>query len=642
MEADVLSPHVAWVLIAGFLVALMQAGFTCIESGFVRAKNSIHVAVKNLVDFCISSFLFTLCGFAIMFGPTQGGWFSFPHLTDYSSLGPDEITFFLFQIMFCGTAATIISGAVSERMRFVGYIIVTVVIAGIIYPVVGHWVWNGANIGQATGWLGELGFVDFAGSSVVHGVGGWIALSAILVIGPRIGRFGKDGHPIAGHNLPMAVLGVFLLLFGFFGFNGGSTLALNSHVPIIIANTAIAGALGGLSGMGFSWFMTKHPTVEGIVNGMIAGLVASCANAHLVGAIDSMFIGAIAGVIAMAGMSLLERFNIDDVIGAVPSHLFAGIWGTLAVALFVPAELLPTGSKITQLGVQLLGIATIGIFAMGLSYALFRLIDRFVPFRVKPEDERIGLNIAEHAASSSLLDLITQMDWQAHSGNFNRNVEVEPETEAAEIATFYNAVLRRIRKETHRRQEAMDKLTQLASTDPLTGLPNRRSFFESVRRSIAASQRNYRQGAIFFMDLDGFKAINDTMGHEAGDALLKQVSERINSIVRDNDIPARLGGDEFALLISEVETQLGLETLASRLIEALNQTFFIPQGEAIIGVSIGIAVFGGTKALEETPEEVIHRADEAMYQAKLDGKGIWRLNEAPVARPVAEMQRPAE
>jgi Amt family ammonium transporter len=637
MEADILSPHVTWVLLASFLVALMQAGFTCLETGYVRAKNSIHVAIKNLIDFCISCFLFMVCGYAMMFGASMGGWFAWPDFTAYESLSADEVAFFIFQMMFCGTATTIISGAVSERMRFIGYIVVTIVIAGIIYPLIGHWVWNGANIGEANGWLGKMGFVDFAGSTVVHNVGGWIALSAVLVIGPRIGRFGEDGTRINGHNLPMAVLGVFLLLFGFFGFNGGSTLALNLDVPLIVANTATAGAMGGLSGMLISWMMTRHPTVEGVVNGVVSGLVASCANAHLVGAFDSMLIGIVAGIISWVGMHWLEEREIDDVIGAVPAHLFAGIWGTLSVAIFVAPDLLPAGDRLTQFGIQSLGIIVVGLVCFPTTYFVFRIIDRAMPFRVEPDEERLGLNIAEHAASSSLLDLISQMDWQARTGNFSKDVAVEKETEAAEVAEFYNQVLHKVRTETHRRQDAIDQLAKLASTDALTGLPNRRSFFDHIKRALAASRRNFRQGAIFFMDLDGFKSVNDTLGHEAGDVLLKIVAATIVKNIRDDDVPARLGGDEFAVLVNEVESLDGITKLVERIIEELCDVFDLPQGKAEIGVSIGVAVFGGSKAEQETPEETIHRADEAMYKAKLAGKGTWRLNEASIANePAAE------
>lgn len=627
---DAISPHIAWVLLASFLVAMMQAGFTCVETGFVRAKNSIHVAIKNLVDFCISCLLFSVFGYAIMFGDSINGLFALPGLSYHEDLAPETIAFFIFQMMFCGTATTIISGAVSERMRFAGYIIVTIVIAGLIYPIVGHWVWNGINQGEANGWLAQLGFVDFAGSSVVHSVGGWIALSAILIIGPRIGRFGKHGSVIEGHNLPMAVLGVFLLWFGFFGFNGGSTLALDETVPIIIANTALAGAAGGLMGMGLSWYLNRHATVHGIVNGTIGGLVAICAGVHIFGAIDSLFIGSIAGCATVFSMQLLEKYEIDDVIGAVPAHLFAGIWGTVSVALFGNLEQLPAGGRLEQLGIQVFGILVIGLFAMPLSYVLFKVIDRFVPFRVTAENERLGLNIAEHNASSSLLDVISQMDWQARTGNFRHDVDVEPETEAHQIATFYNAVLRKVRTESERSQNALDLLTKLASTDALTDLPNRRSFFDFVKKAMAAGRRNIRQGAIMFIDLDGFKAVNDTMSHEAGDLLLKHVAKRIQETVRDNDVPARLGGDEFALLVEELENLEGLQTLASRLVEALGTPFDLPQGEARIGASIGVAVFGGSKAISEDPEAIIQRADEAMYQAKLSGKGKWHLSEAPV------------
>lgn len=632
---DVLSPHVAWVLVAGFLVAMMQAGFTCVETGFVRAKNSIHVAIKNLIDFCISCLLFSIFGYAVMFGDSFGGFFALPGLSHYDTMAPETIAFFIFQMMFCGTATTIISGAVSERMRFIGYIIVTIVIAGLIYPMVGHWVWNGIENGEANGWLAKLGFIDFAGATVVHSVGGWIALSAILVIGPRIGRFGKHGKLIEGHNLPMAVLGVFLLWFGFFGFNGGSTLALDSTVPLIIANTALAGAAGGLVGTALSWYLCRHATVHGIVNGTIGGLVAICAGVNMVGALESIIIGVGAGIVTIYSMQLLERFEIDDVIGAVPAHLFAGVWGTLSVALFGHLEQLPAGGRLEQLAIQGFGIVVIGLFSMPASYFLFKAIDRFIPFRVTADNERLGLNIAEHNASSSLLDVISQMDWQARTGNFERDVDVEPETEAHQIATFYNAVLNKVRTESERRQTALDMLTKLASTDVLTDLPNRRSFFDFVKKAMAASKRNIRQGAILFIDLDGFKHVNDTMGHDAGDALLKSVSERIMDTVRDNDVPARLGGDEFALLVEEIESLEGLQTLASRLVDVLGTPFKLDQGDAQIGASIGVAVFGGSKAIAEDPEAIIHRADEAMYKAKLSGKGKWHLSEAPVLQKMS-------
>lgn len=622
--AATLSLDVLWVLITSFLVAVMQAGFTCLESGFVREKNSINVAIKNLIDFCLSSVLFALLGYQVMFGPTNGGWFGSFGAFDMDAADPETIAFFIFQLMFCGTAATIISGAVSERMRFMGYVVITVLTAGLFYPIAGHWAWNGLIEGEASGWLGRLGFVDFAGSTVVHSVGGWISFAAILVIGPRLGRFGPDGHRIQGHNLPMAVLGVFLLWFGFFGFNGGSTLALDTSVPRIVANTALAGAAGGLAGMVLSWTFSRHPMIDRIVNGVVAGLVASCAGCHLIGEGAALAVGLIAGAIAVATMAILERLEIDDVIGAVPSHLAAGIWGTLAVALLVPGDSLPTGDAWSQLGVQALGVAAIGAFTFGVSFALFRVLDRVISFRVSEADERIGLNVAEHRATTSLLDLITQMDHQARMGDFSRPVAVEPETEAARVALFYNAVLDRFHTETERRHQALERMMELANTDALTGLANRRRFFEAVDQALARSRRNGSGGALLYIDLDGFKPVNDGLGHHAGDALLKVVSARLRALTRETDMVGRLGGDEFALLIENQEDADGCRIVAEKVVAALAEPVELPALSQVvtIGASVGVAAFGGASPTPDVAT-LVRLADDAMYDAKLAGKGTW-------------------
>lgn len=619
-----LDPHVTWVLLSSFLVALMQAGFACLESGMVRAKNSINVAIKNLVDFCISCALFTLVGYGLMYGPSVGGWIGLPDFPLDPDSPPADVTFFIFQAMFCGTAATIISGAVSERMRFIGYILVTVVTAAVIYPVAGHWVWNGAAHGVAGGWLAQMGFLDFAGSTVVHSVGGWVSLAAILVIGPRIGRFGQAGRPIDGHNLPMATLGVFLLWFGFFGFNGGSTLALNASVPIIIANTALAGACGGLAALAASWLTQGMPRVDRIINGVLAGLVASCAGCNIMGAEAAMVVGLIAGLLVVASMRLLEHMEVDDVIGAVPSHLVAGAWGTLAVALLARPDVFPTAdSRLHQLVIQATGVAAVGVFSFGVPYVLLRLLDRVMPLRVSADDERIGLNIAEHGAGTALLDLVTQMDQHTRMGDFSRPVVVEPETEAHHIATFYNAVLEKVTAESDRRHQALARLHELAHSDALTGLPNRRLFFESLIRALARARRSAHGGAVMYFDLDGFKAVNDTLGHEAGDELLLQVAARMRAVLREGDLLARLGGDEFALIIENAADDEAPVAVAEKVLDALAEPFVLRAGAARIGVSIGIARFGALEA--ETAEAVLKRADAAMYDAKLAGKNTWRL-----------------
>jgi len=297
---------ILWVIIAAGLVFMMQGGFLCLESGLTRSKNSINVAIKNLTDFGIAVVLYWIFGFALMFGITNDGWVGTTHFLPNIGQGEAWLaTFFLFQVMFCATAATIVSGAIAERTRFKAYIIITIVISGLIYPLFGHWAWGGAYVGASgpdnivgAGWLAKRGFIDFAGSSVVHSVGGWVALAIMLIIGPRTGRFPKGQPPqkIQGNNLPMAMLGVILLFFGWFGFNGGSTLALNDQVPGIIANTALAGASGLVVTLFVGWYFKKLPDGSLPMNGALAGLVAITANCYAVSTFSAVIIGAVGGV----------------------------------------------------------------------------------------------------------------------------------------------------------------------------------------------------------------------------------------------------------------------------------------------------------------------------------------------------------
>ncbi len=615
-----------WMLVCGFLVVLMQAGFTCLESGMVRAKNSINVAIKNLVDFCISVILFALFGYALMFGPSWNGLVGTDGFLLDTATTPYDKTFFFFEAAFCGTATTIVSGAVAERMRFSGYVITAVILSGLIYPVIGHWAWAYAPDGTPGGWLAQAGFIDFAGSTVVHSVGGWVALAAIILIGPRRGRFGNLSRPIEGHSLPMAALGVFLLWFGWFGFNGGSTLALNDKVPLIIINTTLAGAAGGLVGMGLSWAVWGRPGADRVMNGTIAGLVAITAGCHLVSPLSALAIGAIGGAVALHGATLLERLKIDDAIGAVPVHLFAGIWGTLAVAVFTPAADLPRGLGHWQhFLIQLQGVLAIGAYSFLLSFGLLYMIKQAMRLRVLPREEVMGLNFAEHGATTSLLDLITQMDLQRTSGDFSRQVRVEPETEAEQIGTFYNAVLDKFNLETNRRHMAMKKLAQLANYDTLTGLANRRAFFDAVKRAMGRARRVNGRGAVLYLDLDGFKGVNDRLGHEAGDKVLKEAARRIATCVRESDLAARLGGDEFALLIDDApDAQAAAVGIADKLIQAIAEPIEVEGQSVRVGASVGIALFDDT--LGDTVKSLISRADHAMYLAKLEGKGVYRVH----------------
>lgn len=439
-----------WVLVSSGLVFLMQAGFLCLETGLTRTKNNINVAIKNLVDFGVTTLLFWLFGFAVMFGPTIGGWIGGQNFVDFApdfSPAPEDVermVFLIFQVMFCGTAVTIISGSVAERMNFGSYIIITALISGAVYPIFGHWAWNGLDGDALTGFLGERGFVDFAGSSVVHSVGGWAALAILLIIGARKGRFpeGEPPRKIPGSNLPLAAFGVLLLWVGWFGFNGGSTLAMNDQVIHIIGNTVIAGASGMTAGLALGWVFRNRAEVDLVMNGALAGLVAITANAHAVTTIDAVIIGAIGGLVMFLVDDLLVRFRIDDAVGAIPVHLGAGVWGTLAVGIFGDPEFLGTGlSQVEQITVQVVGIVVCAVWTFFTVYIILSIINRISPMRVTAEDEQIGLNVSEHGATTDLLDLFTVMDEQSRTGDLSLRVPVEPFTEVGQIAQRYNTVM---------------------------------------------------------------------------------------------------------------------------------------------------------------------------------------------------------
>jgi ammonium transporter len=447
-----------WVLICAGLVFLMQAGFTCLESGLTRSKNSINVAIKNITDFGISTILFWTFGFALMFGTSISGWIGSTGFIFSLDNGPWLNAFFLFEIMFCATAVTIVSGATAERLRFSSYIIISIILSGLIYPVFGHWVWGGIQSGILYGWLGKAGFVDFAGSTVVHSVGGWVSLAALLVIGPRTGRFLPDGAhmKIHGSNLPLSVLGVLLLWIGWFGFNGGSTLAMNDQVAAIITNTFLAGASGTMVTLTIGWIIRKRADAELVIFGSIAGLVAITASAHAVNTVSAVAIGGIGGTVMLGVEYLLDYLHIDDAVGAIPVHLGAGVWGTLAVAIFGKEEILHTGlNHGEQLLIQASGIGVCFLWAFGTSYGLFLLINRFFPLRVSLDDEYIGLNVSEHGATTELHDMFSTMDNQARTGDMSLRVPVEPFTEVGQIAERYNWVMDALQKEAAKTESSL-------------------------------------------------------------------------------------------------------------------------------------------------------------------------------------------
>ncbi len=450
---------ILWLLVCSGLVFLMQPGFMCLESGLTRSKNSINVAIKNFTDFGVSVALFWAFGYALMFGATHSGWVGLDSFFISIESTDKLAAFFLFEAMFCSTATTIVSGAVAERMKFIAYLIVACIVSGLIYPIFGHWAWNGINVGTHVGWLGRLGFVDFAGSSVVHSVGGWVSLATLLVIGPRAGRFAADGSicKINGSNLPLSVLGALLLWLGWLGFNGGSTLTLNEQVPSIVVHTVLAGVAGMITTLAVGWRQRKVPEVESLINGSLAGLVSITASCHAVTTPEAVIIGGVGGVVMLLLTDVLKRSGIDDAVEAVPVHLGGGIWGTLAAGLFGDPKLLHTGlSWGQQLTAQLIGVGVAFVWAFGLTYLLLRAIDRVFPLRVSAEDEQMGLNVSEHAAKTEILDLFSVMDAQAKTQDLSLRVPVEPFTEVGQIADRYNQVMN-VLEEAVSRTEAIVK-----------------------------------------------------------------------------------------------------------------------------------------------------------------------------------------
>jgi len=433
-----------WVLTSSALVFMMQAGFCCLESGFVRSKNSVNVAAKNFADFCISACIFWAVGYGLMFGASNSGIIGTTNFTFSIGDDPSHIAFFVFQLMFCGTSTTIVSGAVAERTKYVGYLMISSVISLIIYPVFGHWAWGGA-AGGAPGWLSALGFIDFAGSTVVHSIAGWVGLAAVIIIGPRVGRFDGTGGNFRSHSLPLSALGVFIIWAGWIGFNGGSTLAASAEVPLIVFNTIVAGAFGGLASIIIAPIFLGRSDVPSMLNGALAGLVAITAPAHVVEPWAAVSIGMIGGTLCLLATYVLELLRIDDVLSAFPVHAVAGIWGTLSVAIFGDLDKIATGlSRYDQFLVQGLGVLTAAAWAFGVGFLAFSIINKFYPLRVSVEAERVGLNISEHDQSTEQLDLLSAMEFQRVTGDYSSPIPVEPYSETGDIAAQYNRVLQNL------------------------------------------------------------------------------------------------------------------------------------------------------------------------------------------------------
>jgi len=391
--------NIIWTCIAAFLVFFMQAGFAMVEAGFTRAKNAVNILMKNLMDFSIGTLAFFFVGFGLMFGLSNGIFGT----TNFMMAGTDVMgkdwnwTFLLFQTVFAGTAATIVSGAMAERTKFVGYLTYSLFICAFIYPVFGSWAWG--SLLDGGGWLEAMGFNDFAGSTVVHSIGGWLALAGAIVVGPRIGKYTPDGEAraIPGHNITIAGLGVMILWFGWFGFNPGSTTFGDGDIGRIAVTTNLAAAAGAIAAMLTAWIVEKKPDGSMALNGALAGLVAITAGCASVSPVGAILIGLIGGITVVFSVIFIDRkLKIDDPVGAVSVHGVCGAWGTLAVGLFAVDGGLFYGGGLSLFAVQAIGVMAAFAWAFGLGYIMFTLIKKTVGLRVSENEELRGLDIGEH------------------------------------------------------------------------------------------------------------------------------------------------------------------------------------------------------------------------------------------------------
>lgn len=385
-----------WVVLGGILVFFMQAGFALIESGSVRSKNTVNVLMKNYLDMCIGGLVFWLFGFGLMFGLNQTGWIGLSHFMP-EALDDWHWNLLFFQMMFAATATTIASGAMAERIHFTAYIVSAIIVSGVIYPIFGSWAWGGLFGGD--GWLKALGFIDFAGSTVVHSIGGWVALAGIIILGPRLGRFGRKGqsHFLAGHNLPLVALGGFFLWFAWFGFNAGSTVAANVSIGRIALNTHLAACAAAATYMILALIQSKAVLMRYTINASLAGLVAITAGCATMSPLYAVITGAFAGVLITFVPLLLEKMQLDDVVDAVAVHGVCGAWGTIAAGIFLESN----PFDLHVIGVQAIGVGAAFIWGFGVALVMFKVLDKVLGgLRVSQQHEQRGLDYTEHAELS--------------------------------------------------------------------------------------------------------------------------------------------------------------------------------------------------------------------------------------------------
>ena len=516
---------------------MMQAGFMCIEAGATRNKNNINTALKNICDFGITILAFWMVGYGLMFGNSLSGFMGTSDFF-FSSESPRVTGWFIYQAAFCGAAITIVSGAVAERLKFSMYLAIALVGAILIYPFVGHWVWNDS------GWLSQLGFIDFAGSTVVHSLGGAIALAGVIILGPRIGRFREDGsiREFNGSNLPLSLLGTLLLFFGWFGFNGGSGGAFTENVPLILVNTILGGASGLAATIIICYVVYRRPRVLKIMNGLLGGLVAVTACCYAVKPFEAIIIGSMGGIVVLFSERLLERFHLDDAVGAIPVHMGAGIWGTLAVGVFGDPDILGTGlSGGQQIGIQMIGVLVCFSFVFSASFILLFFANHVWGIRVSRAAEEAGLNVAEHRANDDVEDLLQIMQEQARSRDLSLRASQEPFTQAGQIGVHYNNLVWSLQKSAQETEGILHRI-----------LPD--SVAERLKQG-SDIHDTYEEVSVIFIDLVGFTSLSNTL-----------VARRVVSLL--NDIFSRFDKRAARFQVEKIKTIGDSYMAVSGLLEA--------------------------------------------------------------------------
>lgn len=733
-----------WLVIATALVMMMQGGFLLLEAGSMRSKNTINVAQKNVTDMIIAGCVFLTLGSTIMFGAGSTGLFGFGGFS-FSDFSHQPML--IYQFGFCAAAATIVSGAIGERMSFRAYMVISLVIAAIVYPGFGHLVWGNIIIEGNPSFLADMGFKDYAGSTVVHVVGGAAALAACWILGPRIGRFDKTGKPIEmpGHSSVLSLLGVIILAIAWIGFNAGSSKPGSAEFTQIVVNTLVAMCFGGAAALIYDAIvnpraMLPRTSASGILGGLVA-ITAGCAYVDFFGAMMIGFGGGVAAT--LASNILLKRFNLDDPVDAIATHLVAGFFGTVALAFFILPEYL-TMSRLEFAMVQLTGVSLAATWAFGIIACVMKIMTMFMDVRVSPEHEEIGLNLAEHNAAFDSEQLVSIVRDMKAAGtlvpdmgqeNIGENINGQKEQDVTVIKTMVQAnheVREKLaEKETQfedydkvgtdwlwetdenfnltfiskkfykvfgeqaesligksylsflgqvdvsiedhlemlkahkdfedvifsvvgfdniirifsisgiarfdskerfigyrgrsldvtEKMKADEEILYLAHHDHLTGLLNRYSFNTQLARCIHDGTLSANGAAILSMDLDGFKAVNDSFGHQVGDKLLRILSKRITKTCGKDSLISRFGGDEFVVCLPlGPHGSSEISTICEKLLVELSEQVDVDGLQIRVGASIGTSRFPQDATLVD---ELIMFSDIALYEAKGEGRGQW-------------------